>query len=118
VIDGDLVEFFDEKLNVRQPWRRDGACRLPEHAGIDMFPDDIAGVRAAQRVCAGCPVAGECLMYALEHRIEFGVWGGTSQRDRLRMSGRLGAPKRPKASSRMEQISVAYKRALERRRSA
>ena len=33
----------------------------------------------------GCPVRIECLEYALLHRIEHGVWGGASERERRRI---------------------------------
>ena len=43
------------------------------------------GVEIAQRVCEGCAVRIECLEYALLHRIEHGVWGGASERERRRI---------------------------------
>jgi WhiB family redox-sensing transcriptional regulator len=33
-------------------------------------------------VCTGCPVRMECLAEALDHRIEWGVWGGMTERER------------------------------------
>ncbi|MFI6475980.1 WhiB family transcriptional regulator [Streptomyces sp. NPDC050516] len=36
----------------------------------------------AKTVCEGCPVQLECLAEALDHRIEFGVWGGMTDRER------------------------------------
>lgn len=36
----------------------------------------------AKAVCAGCPVLAECLAHALDNRIEFGVWGGLTERQR------------------------------------
>ncbi|HEY8534044.1 MAG TPA: WhiB family transcriptional regulator [Micromonospora sp.] len=36
----------------------------------------------AKRVCRGCPVRYECLADALDNRIEFGVWGGMTERER------------------------------------
>jgi WhiB family transcriptional regulator, redox-sensing transcriptional regulator len=38
--------------------------------------------RRAKQVCANCPVTAECLAYALETRVEFGVWGGTTGNER------------------------------------
>ena len=38
--------------------------------------------RRAKQVCAPCPVKAECLAYALQTRVEFGVWGGTTARER------------------------------------
>ena len=39
---------------------------------------------SAKRVCRVCPVATECLEWAVEHG-EHGVWGGTDENDRRRM---------------------------------
>jgi WhiB family redox-sensing transcriptional regulator len=33
-------------------------------------------------VCRSCPVRFECLADALDNRIEFGVWGGMTERER------------------------------------
>ena len=33
-------------------------------------------------VCFGCPVRTECLSEALDNKIEFGVWGGMTERER------------------------------------
>ena len=60
-------------------WRRNAACR-------DGDPDRLfvrgAAQREAKLVCFGCPVRTECLAEALDHRIEFGVWGGMTERER------------------------------------
>lgn len=61
-------------------WMLRGRCR-EVNAG-NFFPTDAAGVELAQRVCAECPVKTQCLEYALLHRIDHGVWGGESERDR------------------------------------
>lgn len=36
----------------------------------------------AKRICRQCPVRYECLADALDNRIEFGVWGGMTERER------------------------------------
>jgi WhiB family redox-sensing transcriptional regulator len=43
------------------------------------------GVDRARAICKGCPVGTNCLEYALEERIEHGVWGGCSERERRRI---------------------------------
>lgn len=64
-------------------WMPDANCK---EVGPDvMFPSDGTGVKVAQRVCAGCPVKTQCLEYALEARIEHGVWGQKSERERRRI---------------------------------
>ena len=64
-------------------WMARGRCRTAGPATF--FPSDARGVEIARRVCADCPVRAECLAYALANRIEDGVWGGASQRERLRI---------------------------------
>ena len=64
-------------------WMLHARCRGA--APTEFFPSDGIGVEVAQRVCATCPVQSECLEYALEHRIEHGVWGGASERERRRI---------------------------------
>jgi len=66
-----------------QAWMIYGSCR-----GVDpawFFPSDGSGVEAAQRVCTKCRVRLECLEYALTCRLDQGVWGGTSERERQRI---------------------------------
>ena len=49
----------------------------------------------AKAVCAGCPVRTECLAEALDNQIEWGVWGGMTERERRALLRR-----RPNASWR------------------
>lgn len=64
-------------------WMAQGKCR--EHDPETFFPSDFVGVERAKRICADCPVRELCLEYALFHRIEHGVWGGSSERGRRRI---------------------------------
>jgi WhiB family redox-sensing transcriptional regulator len=67
-------------------WMADGKCR--DFSSEVFFPSDGAGVEVARRICADCPVREPCLEYALYHRIDHGVWGGTSERERQRIARR------------------------------
>ncbi len=49
------------------------------------FPSDGVGVEVAKKICGTCPVNEVCLEYALAQRIDHGVWGGTSERQRRRI---------------------------------
>lgn len=64
-------------------WHGDWRCRAACRGGD---PDRLfvrgAAQREAKLVCFGCPVRTECLAEALDHRIEFGVWGGMTERER------------------------------------
>jgi WhiB family transcriptional regulator, redox-sensing transcriptional regulator len=61
------------------------SARCREHAPEVFFPSDGVGVDAARRICADCPVRADCLEYALAYRIDHGVWGGASERERRRI---------------------------------
>ena len=64
-------------------WMAKGLCanQPPE----TFFPSDGVGVEVAKRICAQCPVVEGCLEYALTNRIDHGVWGGASERQRRRI---------------------------------
>ena len=46
------------------------------------FPEKGGSTREAKRVCRSCEVRAECLEYALENGIAFGIWGGLSPQER------------------------------------
>ena len=71
-------------------WMARGNCW--DEVPARFFPSDGVGVDHARRICATCPVREPCLEYALEQRIDHGVWGGASERERRRIlrSRRLG----------------------------
>lgn len=60
-------------------WRQDAACRSSD--AEELFADS-AQQKRAKAVCTGCPVRIECLVEALDNRVEFGVWGGMTERER------------------------------------
>ena len=64
-------------------WMAAGNCRVEPPATF--FPSDGVGVEIAKRICVDCAVKQPCLEYALENRIDHGVWGGTSERQRRRI---------------------------------
>jgi len=64
-------------------WMGRGNCR--DEPPARFFPSDGVGVDAARQVCATCPVKAPCLEYALRNRIDHGVWGGASERERRRI---------------------------------
>ena len=75
-------------------WMADGNCR-DVHPSV-FFPSDGVGVEVARQICLDCPVKAPCLEYALRSRIDHGVWGGASERERRRIlrQRRLGATAR------------------------
>ena len=70
-------------MEQQNDWMQESLCREmdPEF----FFPSDGVGVEAAKTVCMRCPARLKCLEYALRNRIDQGVWGGTSERERRRI---------------------------------
>lgn len=79
-------------------WMAKGSCR--DQPAALFFPSDGVGVEIARRICADCPVQAECLEYALENRIDHGVWGGASERERRRILKRRRDLRVPFAAKR------------------
>ncbi len=75
-----------------EDWAPRAACRTAT-------PDELfvrgAEQNKAKQVCTGCPVRTECLAEALDNQIEWGVWGGMTERERRALLKR-----RPTASWR------------------
>jgi len=78
-----------ETLDPATAWMRDGHCR--DYPPAVFFPSDGAGVDVARRICSTCPVQATCLEFALANRVEHGVWGGCSERERRRIAKRRRA---------------------------
>lgn len=51
----------------------------------------IAAANKARAICRRCPIEAACLTNALLHDERYGVWGGTSGRQREKLRVRLGA---------------------------
>ncbi|MGN8247480.1 WhiB family transcriptional regulator [Cellulomonas soli] len=60
---------------------KDGKDGTPEFAPDSLFVEGAAQ-REARSVCQTCPVRLECLADALDNRMDFGVWGGMTERER------------------------------------
>ncbi|HEU4425242.1 MAG TPA: WhiB family transcriptional regulator [Pilimelia sp.] len=63
----------------------------------------------AKRICRGCPVRVECLADALDNRIEFGVWGGMTERERRALLRR-----HPQVASWRSKFAAALRERSER----
>jgi WhiB family redox-sensing transcriptional regulator len=66
-------------------WRDLAACR--EVDPEIFFPIGTTGaalgqIHEAQAICARCPVAADCLSWALHIGQDHGVWGGTTPEER------------------------------------
>lgn len=69
------------------PYLDDAACR-----GMDpelFYAEGGAAIAKMKEVCAVCPVRQKCLEWAVT-REEFGVWGGTTARERAALRRERG----------------------------
>lgn len=64
-------------------WQADALCR--EYPDLEFFPTRGESIEPAKAVCRRCAVSEECLAYALERNEKFGMWGGTTERERRRL---------------------------------
>ena len=58
----------------------------------ELRTDERYKVKIAKEICAECPVKMLCLEYALDANEQFGIWGGTTFKERKqirRTGGRL-----------------------------
>lgn len=109
---GELVEGAGATgclLGVSMSWNEDWAAAA---TCKQSRPDELF-VRGAEQhkakvVCAGCPVRAECLAEALDNRIEWGVWGGMTERER-----RAVLRKRPNVTSWTALLATAKEAHLE-----
>lgn len=71
-------------------WMAQAACANLDDLDPVFFPPKQKGkktdYRRAKAVCRRCPVRAHCLMYAIAHKIPYGVWGGLTERERARIS--------------------------------
>ncbi len=65
-----------------QEWRDRAACRLSDPALFYAEKGENPAVAEARRICAGCPVKGPCLDFALATREQHGIWGGLTRNER------------------------------------
>ncbi|QKV91341.1 WhiB family transcriptional regulator [Streptomyces sp. NA02950] len=87
-------------------WWQNAACKDEDPELF--FPVGVAGPAAqqqearAKQVCGHCPVAQECLEYALEAGMTHGVWGGAGEEERraLRRRGQRRARSAGRARER------------------
>lgn len=77
-------------------WIKQAACRAEDVDPEIFFPDNnVAGIAKARAICATCPVVRACLADCLRQEggrvaaTRFGIYGGLSPRQRVRLYERL-----------------------------
>lgn len=92
-------------------WEADGLCKR-DTADL-FFPDGetsqtaLTQISQAKAICGTCPVKGACQDWALNNRIEYGVWGGLSEAERRRIHRRNARPGSITTAAPVRYASVA-----------
>ena len=71
---------LDEK-----PWATYAACAEVED-GMTFYPQSKQEEREALAICGTCAVRDECLDHAIETNERFGIWGGTTEKQRRQLA--------------------------------
>lgn len=70
-----------------EPWMVEAKCL--HHPDKSVFYPAEAGSKKeaheAKQVCAICPVKQNCLDYAHKHKERFGIWGGLTTKERVKL---------------------------------
>ena len=88
--------------DIARDWRADALCgRVDPELFFPTADDDVlfeSQVAAAKRVCAGCPVRGRCLAYAVT-ALPDGIAGGMTPEERANLRRHVGLDKPVAASA-------------------
>jgi WhiB family redox-sensing transcriptional regulator len=80
----------------RFDWQTRGLCRGVEPEVFFPVAEEDAG--RAKQICGACSVREECLIFSLQNRERYGVWGGVTEKERQDMF-RRGVAQRVLADS-------------------
>jgi WhiB family redox-sensing transcriptional regulator len=78
----EMLMFMRLVDSMRPSFYFDGLCL---DSGLEnFFPGQGKShlAKKAVALCNTCPVQDVCFKYALENKVEYGIWGGASQEDR------------------------------------
>jgi WhiB family redox-sensing transcriptional regulator len=88
-------------------WQDQALCR-----GVDpeVFFPTIGGtaIPAKSLYCSGCPVSDPCLEAGLHEN--FGVWGGTSERERRKIRRDRHMPPKPALTDKVNRLAIQHQR--------
>lgn len=102
-------ELVEEMPSEEESWQAFANC-----LGVEpdlFFPERGASTTEAKAVCEGCVVKNDCLEYALANGEKFGIWGGTSERERRTIRRNRARQKRIAAAAASEGASAEFRTA-------
>lgn len=88
------MDTIHHSHNTPMQWADDAACHGTP--GATFYPVtrkhatwDTPAALAAKAICAGCPVAADCLEWGIHNEID-GIWGGTDPHQRVAIRRQRG----------------------------
>lgn len=72
-----------ERLSAAMDEHGEPACAQSDPE--QWFPEKGESVKHVKAICRRCPIKTECLEYALDTNQIYGIWGGLSYKERLRL---------------------------------
>ena len=78
---------LEAPITEERPWAAFAVCR--DRDPDVFFPVTEDGEPEAITICRGCPVRLDCLDFALEAKVRFGVWGGMTEKQRRSLNRRI-----------------------------
>ena len=76
-------DFFEIIHRIRPKFIPFAACKGKDPNLFHPGPGKQHDLQRALAICKGCDVRRECFIYAMEGDERYGVWGGTSARQRI-----------------------------------
>ena len=75
-------------------WMDKASCNEVEGDMWFAEATNFLATKYAKKVCGECRVKDECLQYALEERIDHGVWGGLTIQERRSLLRKVKVPRK------------------------
>jgi WhiB family redox-sensing transcriptional regulator len=90
--DAEPVALVDiKRWLASQEWRNRAACAGVASQDDLFFPRQGEITEPGKAICRGCAVRAECLDFAMINDEHYGIWGGLSRRERVRLRKRVQA---------------------------
>jgi WhiB family redox-sensing transcriptional regulator len=74
-------------VNKTIEWKEEAACKGQTELFFSIRGSNTERNEAAKAICRTCPVSYQCLKYAKENLLAFGIWGGKTPAERLSLLG-------------------------------
>lgn len=85
----DEVPRYRSVTSLMPEWHQEARCKTVSKSVFfgSSSPDErpaytLSSIRQARAICASCPVFNECLSHAIKNREDYGLWAGTTMRQR------------------------------------